>query len=103
MRLIQFHPDILLDSHDMAKDGGLAILQGIKNGTARIASDGSYKKDTPIKPAGTSAFRIAPYANNKEEQCITGYNWVTGTKEDQSSWRTPSRCGCVDNVRDTLR
>jgi hypothetical protein len=88
MRLIQFHPDILLDSHDMAKDGGLAIVQGIKDGTARIVSDGSYKKDTPIRPAGTSAFRIAPYANNKEEQCITGYNWVTGTKEDQSSYRS---------------
>jgi hypothetical protein len=26
MRLKQFHPDILLDSHDMAKDGGLAIV-----------------------------------------------------------------------------
>jgi hypothetical protein len=88
MRLIQFHPDILLDSHDMAKDGGLAIVQGIKDGTARIVSDGSYKKDTPIGPAGTSAFYIAPYANNKEEQCITGYNWVTGTKEDQSSYRS---------------
>jgi hypothetical protein len=35
MRIIQFHPDILLDPHDMAKDGGLAILQGIKDGTAR--------------------------------------------------------------------
>jgi hypothetical protein len=88
MRLIQFHPDILLDSHDTAKDGGLAIVQGIKDGTARIVSDRSYKKDKPIGPAGTSAFRIAPYANNKEEQCITGYNWVTGTKEDQSSYRS---------------
>jgi hypothetical protein len=88
MRLIQFHPDILLDSHDMAKDGGLAIVQGIKDGSARIVSDGSYRKDTPIGPAGTSAFCIAPYANNKEEQCITGYNWVTGTKEDQSSYRS---------------
>jgi hypothetical protein len=88
MRLIQFHPDILLDSHDMAKDGGLVIVQGIKDGTAQIVSDGSYKNDTPIGPAGTSAFRIAPYANNKEEQCIVGYNWVTGTKEDQSSYRS---------------
>jgi hypothetical protein len=60
MRLIQFHSDILLDSHDMAKDGGLAITQGIKDGTAQIVSDGSCKKDTPIGPAGTSAFRIAP-------------------------------------------
>jgi hypothetical protein len=66
MRLIQFHPDILLDSHNMAKDGGLAIVQGIKDGTARIVSNGSYKKDTLIGPARTSAFRIAPYyANNK--------------------------------------
>jgi hypothetical protein len=63
MRLIQFHPDILLDSHDMAKDGGLTIVQGIKDSTARIVSGGSYKKDTPIGPAGTSAFCIAPYAN----------------------------------------
>jgi hypothetical protein len=31
---------------------------------------------------------IAPYANNKEEQCVMGYNWVTGTKEDQSSYRS---------------
>jgi hypothetical protein len=88
VRFIQFHPDILLDSHDMAKDRGLAIVQGIKGGTARIVSNGSYKKDTPIGPAGTSAFRIAPYANNKEEQCITGYHSVAGTKEDQSSYRS---------------
>jgi hypothetical protein len=52
MILIQFHPDILLDSHDIVKDGGLAIVQGIKDGTARIVSDGSYKKDTPIVTEG---------------------------------------------------
>jgi hypothetical protein len=60
MRLIQFHPEILLDSHNMAKDGGLAIVQGIKDGIARIVRDGSYKKDTPIEPAGTSTFHMAP-------------------------------------------
>jgi hypothetical protein len=71
----------------MARDEGLAIVKGIKDGTARIVSDGTYEKDTPIGPSGTSAFRIALY-NNKEDQCITGYNWVTGTKGDQSSYRS---------------
>jgi hypothetical protein len=59
MRLIQFHPDILVDKHVMARDEGLAIVQGIKDGTARIVSDRSNKKDTPIGPSGILAFRIA--------------------------------------------
>ena len=34
MRLIEAHPDILLDSHTMAEDEGKAIAQGIIDGTA---------------------------------------------------------------------
>jgi hypothetical protein len=47
-----------------------------------------FRKHNFIASFHTFIKDYTPYANNKEEQCITGYNWVTGTKEDQSSYRS---------------
>ena len=97
MRLIKFHPGILVDSFDMVGDEGASIAQGIKDSTARCVSDGSFKKDTPVGPAGTSAFRIVSCARQQNEQYINGYNWVTGTQQDQSAYRSEAAgvCGAL--------
>jgi hypothetical protein len=70
MRLIKFHPDILLGSHKMAEDKGLAIVQGIKDRTAHCVSDGSYKKDTLLGPAGMPVFRIAPCVQTSKKNNV---------------------------------
>ena len=41
-------PRILLDSVVLPNDGGEAIAKGIRDGTARAVSDGSFNPATPI-------------------------------------------------------
>jgi len=54
-------PRILLDSVVVPNDGGDAIAKGIRDGTARAVSDGSFNLVTPdrsIRHVGTQYFRL---------------------------------------------
>ena len=79
-------PRILLDSVVLPNDGGEAIAKGIRDGTARAVSDGSFNLVTPIGPSGTSALNIS--ASNENADVLEAVNWVPGTVIDQSAYRS---------------
>ena len=79
-------PRILLDSVVLPNDGGEAIAKGIRDGTARAVSDGSFNPVTPIGPSGTSALNIS--ASNENADVLEAVNWVPGTVIDQSAYRS---------------
>ena len=53
-------PTILLDWYQLPSDGGLALVNGIVEGTACIVSDDSFNRDSSLGPADTSAVVLAP-------------------------------------------
>ena len=81
-------PTILLDQYHLPSDGCLALVAGIVSGTASIVSDGSFNPESLIGPAGTSAVVLAPSTNCPAKFYAKGNNWVTGSREDQSAYRS---------------
>ena len=79
---------LLLDYVNISEDEGNSLAQGILSGTASVVSDGSYKEDTPIGPAGSSSCIIAPSMTHDRSTYTQGSNWVPGLPEDQSSYRS---------------
>ena len=63
----------------------MALIEGIVNGTASIVSDGSFKEETLIGPAGTSAVVLAPSTECEAKLYTKGTNWGTGSGDDQSA------------------
>ena len=56
----QADPRLLLEDVNISADEGISLAQGIRVGTTSVVSDGSFKEDTPIGPAGSSSCVIAP-------------------------------------------
>ena len=44
-----------------------SLVDGIRNGTASIVSDGSYEESSPIGKAGTSAVILAPSTTSQKK------------------------------------
>ena len=74
---------ILLDKYKMPTDDCTAIAQAIKDNTARAVSDGSFD---PLTNKGTSAFVIT--AHKDTTLLFSGQNWSTGSKSEQSAYRS---------------
>ena len=74
---------ILIDEVQLPSDHCQAIATAISNGTANAISDGSYD---PITHKGTSSFIIVSGKTDKDP--LEGDNWVPGTPEDQSAYRS---------------
>ena len=81
-------PSILLDKFSITEEQCNNLAKGINEGTASVVSDGSFKKNSLIGPAGTSAVILSPTDTSNKNECATGANWITGTKEDQSAYRS---------------
>ncbi len=81
-------PSILLDKFSISEEKCNNLAKGINEGTASVVSDGSFKRETAIGPAGTSAVILSPNDNSNKNECATGANWITGTREEQSAYRS---------------
>ena len=64
------------------------LVEGIRNGTASIVSDGSFKPNSTIDKAGTSAVILVPSTTCQPRHWARGENWVTGSEEAQSAYRS---------------
>ena len=53
-------PSILLDKFSISEERCNNLAKGINEGTASVVSDGSFKRESPIGPAGTSAVILSP-------------------------------------------
>ena len=80
-------PLILLDKFSISEEKCNNLAKGINEGTASVVSDGSFKRETAIGPAGTSAVILSPNDNSNKNECATGANSITGTREEQSAYR----------------
>ena len=63
-------------------------MAGIVAGTASIVSNGSLNPESLIGPAGTSTVVLAPSTKCSAKFYAKGNNWVTGSGEDQSAYRS---------------
>ena len=81
-------PTILLDQYHLPLDSCLALMVSIVAGTANIVSDGSFNPESLVGPAGTSAVVLAPLTECPAKFYARGNNWVTGSGEDQSAYRS---------------
>ena len=54
----------------------------------KVASHGSFNPNSPIGSVGISAVILVPTDTSEKAQCVTGANWKTGTKGDQSAYRS---------------
>ena len=82
------NPTILLDRYLLPSDKCLTLVNGIVQGTACIVSNGSFNLDSSFGPTGTSAVVLAPFTNYETKLYAKGNNWVTGSKADQSAYRS---------------
>ena len=73
---------------DKCKDMCQAMVEGIRNGTASIVSDGSFNRVSPIGPVGTSVVILAPSTECLPRYWIKGWNRVTGPAASQSTYRS---------------
>ena len=64
------------------------LVEGIRNGTASIVSDGSFKQNSSIGQARTSAVILAPSTTFQPQHWARGEKWVTGPEESQSAYRS---------------
>ena len=81
-------PTTLLDQFHLPTDNCLALVAGIAAGTVSIVSDGSFNPESLIGPAGTSAVVLAPSTKCSAKFYAKGNNWFTGSREDQSAYRS---------------
>ena len=84
--LLLYDPRILLDSVVLPNDGGETIAKGIRDGTARAVSDGSFNSVAPIGPSGTPSLNIS--ASDENTDGLEAVKWVPGTIIDQSAYRS---------------
>ena len=77
-------PRVLLDDVTLPSDGGESIAKAIVGGTAGVVSDGSFN---PEGRQGSSSFTMAATQDDDEER-LDGSNYVTGSAEDQSAYRS---------------
>jgi hypothetical protein len=75
-------PQFLLEQVHIPEDGGVALAQGIIQGSARAVSDGSYK----LGVIGTAASIVAADAQDKD--CLQAFNMVPGWEDDQSPYHS---------------
>jgi hypothetical protein len=75
-------PQFLLEQVHIPDDGGVALAQGIIQGSARAVSDGSYK----LGVIGTTECIVAADAQDKD--CLQALNMVPGWEDDQSPYRS---------------
>jgi len=87
MDLIQ-QSQFLVDEIAVPADDGRLIAEGIRNGTARAVSDGSYKDDY-----GTAAGCIA--ASEDDQDLLYLVNSVPGLAADQNSYRSSELAGVL--------
>ena len=80
-------PTILCDQYHLPPDVGIALVNGIVEGTVCIVSDGLFNPDSSLGPVGTSAVVLAPSTSCATKFYAKGNNWVIGTKTDQSAYR----------------
>ena len=81
-------PTILIDQYHLPPDSGIVLVNGIVEGIACIVSDGSFNPDSSLGPAGTSATVVAPSTNCTTKFYAKRNNWVTGSKTNQSAYRS---------------
>ena len=79
---------ILLDRFFPPDDMCNSLVEGIRNGTASVVSDGSFEPNSAIGQAGTSAVILAPSTTCQPKHWAKGENWVTGPEEAQSAYRS---------------
>ena len=78
---------ILLDRFFLPTDMCNNLVEGIRNDTASIVSDGSFKRNSSIGQAGTSAVILAPSTTCQPQHWARGENWVIGPDKSQSAYR----------------
>eukprot|EP00536_Pseudo-nitzschia_multiseries_P007580 jgi/Psemu1/18282/gm1.18282_g len=79
-------PRVLLHQYSLPQDGCQALANAIMSGSASAVCDGSYD---PILLRGTSSFILSPNTSTKAPTVfLTGSNLVSGSPEDQSSYRS---------------
>ena len=69
-------PRILLDKLILRGDDCAVIAKALKNGKARLVSDGLY---FPEESAGESAFIVS--AEKRKDNSLIGFNWSPSRKE----------------------
>ena len=67
-------PTILLDKFILPEDMYNSLVDGIRNGTARIVLDGPFEPNSPIGKAGTSAVILAPSTICQPKYWVKGWN-----------------------------
>ena len=81
-------PTILLDKYQLPSDECRALVDCIVAGSASIVSDGSFNPESSTGPAGTSTVVLAPSTEWSANFYAKGNNWVTGSGDDQSAYRS---------------
>ena len=74
-------PRIPLNDYRLPNDGGDEIANSIRNGDARVVTDGSFKDKK-----GTAAVKV--YAGTRTTNCITAVAWAPGQAHEQSAYRS---------------
>ena len=65
-----------------------SLAEGIRKGTASVVLDGSFEANATIGQVGTSAVILAPSTTCEPKHWAKGENWVTGSGETQSAYRS---------------
>ena len=86
-RFASLDPTILLHRFCIPRNDWSAIANGFSQGTVSVISDGSFCRESPIGPSGTSSVVVALKTDCNQNLCITGTIWVTGPKYCQSSYQ----------------
>ena len=68
------NPTILLDKFILPEDMCNSLVDGIKNSTASIVSDGSHEASSPIRKSGTLAVILAPSTICQPKYWVKGWN-----------------------------
>jgi len=79
---------VLLDKFFLPEDMCNSLVGGIRNGKASVVSGGSFKPNSAISKAGTSAVILAPSTICQPKHWVKGWNWVTGPEASQSTYRS---------------
>ena len=74
-------PRIPLNDYRLPDNGGDKIADSIKNGDARVVTDGSFKDKK-------GAVAVKVYAGTRTTKCITAVAWAPGQAHKQSAYRS---------------
>ena len=70
-----------MNNYILPKDGGDEIADSIRNGDARVVTDGSFKDKK-----GAAAVKV--YAGTRTTKCITAVAWAPGQAHKQNAYRS---------------